>query len=192
MRVTFTRIKGNRYRIAIERQQGPPLEPRFAPGFDEYMPHDLAHYVVEEQFAIQLGVFGQLAAGGGGIFTPAPHDNSLHAKRTAKRVGAVGREDMARSERLVRLCVAEWQRRSGRLRRLPPDVEESAVTADELDTAVRRLDEVATKWHALEPGRSLVFDWPAGLTFNPARSHRGRQSPRRVANNTAPGRGRRP
>ena len=72
MRVTFTKVDTKRYAIAIVREHGPALVPRFAPGYDDLMPHDLAHYVVEEFFGIELGVWGQLAAGGGGIFTRLP------------------------------------------------------------------------------------------------------------------------
>jgi hypothetical protein len=73
------------------------------------MPHDLAHYLVEEYFEIELGVWGQLAAGGGGIFMPAPEDNSLRYQRRAARIGAIGREDMQRSERFVGITVAAWE-----------------------------------------------------------------------------------
>jgi hypothetical protein len=202
MRVLFTRAKGNRYRIAIEREHGPPLEPRFAPGYDDYMPHDLAHYVIEERFEIELGVFGQLAAGGGGIFSPAPKHDSLAAKRTARRLAAIGRADMERSERLVGLCVSEWQRRSGRRRStrardnlgeasLADGLADGLANASELDSAVRRLDEVAARWHGLEPGRSLTFEWPKHLTFNAASSHRGRQTQRLGPNKAGTKHGRR-
>ncbi|CAM3313237.1 hypothetical protein OCAE111667_03235 [Occultella aeris] len=62
MRVTFTKVDGKRYLVAIERERGPALVPRHAPGYDDLMPHDLSHYLVEECFEIQLGVWGQLAA----------------------------------------------------------------------------------------------------------------------------------
>ena len=64
MRVVFTKVDAKRYSIAIEREHGPALVPRPAPGYDDLMPHDLAHYVVEEFFGIELGVSRQLAAGG--------------------------------------------------------------------------------------------------------------------------------
>ena len=69
MRVTFTRTDVRQYAVAIEREHGPRLVARSAPGYDDLMPHDVAHYVVEEVFGIRLGVFGQLAAGGAGVFT---------------------------------------------------------------------------------------------------------------------------
>ena len=109
MQVTFTKADAKRYTVTIERENGPALVPRFAPGYDDLMPHDLAHYLVEEFFEIELGVWGQLAAGGGGIFTPAPEDNSLQYQRRSQRIGAIGRADMARSEQLVLVTVVTWE-----------------------------------------------------------------------------------
>jgi hypothetical protein len=66
MPVTFTKVDGKRYFVAIERGYGPPLlVPRSAPGYDDLMPHDLAYYLVEEHAGIELGVFGQVAYGDG-------------------------------------------------------------------------------------------------------------------------------
>jgi hypothetical protein len=180
MRVTFTRDGGRRYSIAIERERGPELVPRPAPGYDDHLPHDLAHYLVEEQFGLALGVFGRLAAGGGGMYTPAPADRSERYARTARRLAAAGRHDMGRSETLVYLCVSEWQRRTGRRATLPDGVDTSAAGPAELDRAVRRLDEVSRRWHALPPGGSLTFTWPAAFTVDPGGSRRGRRSARSV------------
>lgn len=161
MEVTFTKAAHQRYTITVEREHGPALLPRFGPGYDDRMPHDLAHYVVEEYFEIELGVWGQLAAGGGGMFTPAPEDNTLGYQRRVRRIGTVGRDDMARSERLVAQTVAAWRRGKDR---------------DE----VGRLDEVAARWHALQTGGSITFAWPRHLTFDAAGSHRGRRTSRRT------------
>ncbi len=179
MQVTFTKVDGKRYRVAIEREHGPALVPRFAPGYDELMPHDVAHYLVEESYEIELGVWGQLAAGGGGIFTPAPEDNTLRNQRRAQRIGAVGRADMARSEQLVVLTVRTWERSIGRVKQhtLPAPLE---VDPADLAAAVRRMTEVAEQWRALPSGGSLMFTWPRRLTFDAATSPRGRRSPRRT------------
>ncbi|HCB05370.1 MAG TPA: hypothetical protein PLZ93_19130 [Nocardioides sp.] len=174
MFVWFTKVDAKRYRITIDRQHGPPLLPRFAPGYDDLMPHDLAHYVVEEYFRIGLGVWGQLAAGGGGIFTPAPEDRSLRYQRRVERIGTVGRSDMARSEDLVVLTVDTWQRSTGRIngqtRHVDHDLDEETLAG-----AVRRMGQVSEQWRALARGDSLSFTWPAELTFNAATSARGRR-----------------
>jgi hypothetical protein len=179
MQVTFTKVDDKRYAVAIDREHGPALVPRFAPGHDDLMPHDLAHYLVEEHFEIELGVWGQLAAGGGGIFTPAPEDNNLRYQRRAQRLGAVGRADMARSERLVVTTVTAWERSIGRIRQhtLPPPLE---VDPDDLRGAVARMGEVAERWSALGRGRSLTFAWPGHLTIDPAKTQRGRRPTRRT------------
>jgi len=175
----FTKVDAKRYRVAIEREQGPALVPRHAPGYDDLMPHDVAHYLVEESYEIELGVWGQLAAGGGGIFAPAPEDNTLRHQRRAQRIAAVGRADMARSEQLVVLTVATWERSIGRVRQrtLPAPLD---VDPDELAAAVRRMTDVADQWRALPHGGFLEFTWPRRLTFDAATSHRGRRNPRRT------------
>jgi hypothetical protein len=181
MQVTFTKTDGKRYAVAIRREHGPSLLPRFAPGYDDRMPHDLAHYLVEEHFQIELGVWGQLAAGGGGIFTPAPDDNTLTVQRRAQRIGAIGRADMARSEQLVVITVAAWERTIDRVKHQAwPYATE--VDDEELRGAVRRMGGVADRWHSLPYGRSITFTWPRELTFNAAKCRRGRRaSPRSSA-----------
>ena len=178
VRVTFTKSSGRRYVVTVERERGPRLEPRFAPGYDDRMPHDLAHYLIEEQFGIRLGIFGQLAAGGGGIFAPAPAARTGRSRRSAQRLGRAGRTDMQRSERLVYHCVAEWELRTGRRRALPPVADAGTTTPAELDRAVSRLQDVARRWYALAPEESLTFTWPTSCTINPAGSPARRKAKR--------------
>ncbi len=174
MKVTFTKAGVKRYEVAIERENGPALVPRFAPGYDDLMPHDLAHYLVEEYFEIELGVWGQLAAGGGGIFWPAPSDNSMRYQRRAARIGAIGRVDMQRSEHLVVTTVAAWERTVGRTKH-QSFTHGAEVDAETLRGAVRRMAEVADQWRDLRLGGSLVFVWPKELTLDAAKSRRGRR-----------------
>lgn len=178
MQVIFTKVDDKRYSITIEREHGPALVPRRAPGYDDLMPHDLAHYVVEEFFEIELGVWGQLAAGGGAIFTPAPEDNSLKYQRRAQRIGAIGRHDMTRSEQLVVITVSAWERTINRVkhqtREFPVDVE-----AETLQGAIRRMDQFARRWQTLQHGAALTLTWPRHLTFDPSKSRRGRRGAKR-------------
>jgi hypothetical protein len=177
MQVTFTKADGKRYLIGIDRELGPPLLERYAPGYDDLMPHDLAHFVVEEHFGIELGVWGQLAAGGGGIFYPAAEDDSLQNRRRIERIGRTGRADMARSEDLVVLCVSAWERSIGRVKHQSRDVDVELTRVD-LRRAVARIDETAQHWQCLAYGGSLVRTWPSHLTFHPSRSQRGRSRER--------------
>jgi hypothetical protein len=185
MRVTFTQAGGRRYTVTIERDHGPRLVPRSAPGYDDHLPHDIAHYLIEETFGIELGVFGQLAAGGGGVFAPSPADRSGRTERTSRRIALAGRADMGRSERLVYRCVSEWEVRTGRRSRLAAGVDASMASAAEIERAVRRLDEVSARWRALPVGGSLTFEWPKRLVFDAAGSRRGRATERRNASSLA-------
>jgi hypothetical protein len=180
MKATFTKIDGRRYSISCTRENGPALAPRQAPGYDPYMPHDLAHFLVEEQFGIRLGVFGQLAAGGEGVFKPPTNDRSGRTRRTGARVAEIGRADMARSERLVALVQPLWELHSGRKPRTQAVVDTTLATPFEISATMERFDEVSAKWHALRPGESITLEWPEELTFDTAGSSRGRQTRDRV------------
>jgi hypothetical protein len=176
MKVTFTKMDSARYRVAITREHGPELVARQAPGYDAYLPHDLAHFLVELEFGLRLGVFGQLAAGGEGVFQPGPDDRTARTRRTAHRLAEVGRADMARSERLVALCQPLWEARSGRTSSRPAVIDMTLATPFEVDRAMKRFDEASARWHALAPGESLTYEWPDELTFRAGNSSAGRRS----------------
>jgi hypothetical protein len=181
MQVTFTKVEDKRYMVTIERDYGPALVPRFAPGYDALMPHDVAHYLVEECFEIELGVWGQLASGGGGIFSPAPEDNTLQNQRRVQRIGVIGRGDMERSEQLVAIAVAAWE---GSINGAKHPRREHPIQVDPaaLQAAVRRLGQVSDRWQALQSGGSITFVWPRHLTFDASKSRRGRRAPKRSPN----------
>jgi hypothetical protein len=73
MDVVFRRLNERQYGIGLirggKRDVGGDVGIRVAPG-DACVPHDLVHFVVEEQAELKLGIFGQCAAGGevGGFF----------------------------------------------------------------------------------------------------------------------------
>ena len=62
MLVTFTRTGERRYRIDVEGVVRSFMEP--AAGYDELLPHDIAHFIVEKYLGLQGAVYGRLAAGG--------------------------------------------------------------------------------------------------------------------------------
>lgn len=185
MQVTFTRSGGSRYLVTIDREHGPRLQPRYGPGYDEHMPHDIAHFVVEEQLGIRLGVFGQIAAGDSGLFAPNPSERRASDRRRGRsRIAVEGRPDIIRSELAVQRCVPEWLRRTGRGGHGPIGNLDVELAPAELERVVGRLEEVAGRWREIAVGGSLTLDWPGGAPAGsgrvsgsrPARS-RGR-SPR--------------
>jgi hypothetical protein len=165
MHVIFERVDDRRYRIGVQRDgrydTGPDVPVRGAPGHAD-VPHDLVHFVVEEQAGLRLGIFGQVAAGGdcGGFFAPRPGDRhpARDAKRSA-RVGRAGRSDVAASERLASLA----DRGS-----IAAEVNDE-VAPPLRDAINRRLAEVLNLWRATPPGDRLLLVWPDSLTIRNGR-----------------------
>ena len=65
MLVIFQRTGRRQYRVEVRRPPFVAVEMNPAPGYDDLMPHDMMHLVVESQLRIERGIFGQIAAGGG-------------------------------------------------------------------------------------------------------------------------------
>lgn len=95
--------------------------------------------------------------------------------RTAKRLGGAAHGDIGRSEALVGICVAVWRHRAHG-EPLPHYVGEADAARPGVAECVDRLDEVARRWHALQPGRSLTFSWPKQLTVDAGGSRAGRRT----------------
>lgn len=137
-----------------------------APGFDDFLPHDLLHFVAEAEWRLDGAVFGQLAAGGdAGTFWAVEkvankwkHRGEQLRKRRGGRAKGGGR-----SEVLAGVLEAAWNARHAR-RKLPHDWEErlelARVNPRHLERVVRSLDELAEQWHALHVGEALSLEWP--------------------------------
>jgi hypothetical protein len=143
-----------------------------APGYDDDIPHDLVHYVVEAELALGAGVFGR-AASGGGTFIPGqsghPRERARRQRRQRRReqslrgVDEATQGDMVTSERLAGICDLEWRRRHGQKpdpRRSPPPAALSATDEARVLRVVARLDALAPLWRALPIGGELAFVWP--------------------------------
>lgn len=181
MQVTFTKVRDRRYVLEVERERGPVLAPRQGPGYDEYLPHDAVHLIVESEAGLTQGVFGQLAAGRSNIFWPTdPADRRRQRRReTKRRASKAEGSEMARSELLASVCPPLWELRTGR-RATPPEwfssVEPGVLTSPLADRIMLRLDDFATRWHELSPGESMTVSWP--LRVRTARSVTPLRSPR--------------
>jgi hypothetical protein len=152
MHVTFTRTAARRYRVSVD---GPGLEPLYmdpAPGYDPRLPHDAAHFIVENELDIKGGIFGQLAAGGTAITF---HSEQLkNPKRTAKRGKAlpkVNRKDSLFSEHAVYVAQSRWESASIR-----PDTK---IPAANIARVCQRFDEFSLQWSKLPIGGSITLAW---------------------------------
>ncbi|MDQ6772466.1 MAG: hypothetical protein M3024_05690 [Candidatus Dormibacteraeota bacterium] len=176
MLVTFAKLSLRQYGVSAvldsgQRMLGPGPNGE-APGNDQHMPHDLAHFLVEAELGLRLGVFGQLAAGEAGIFRPEATERKAKRVRRGRQVRAAGRGDINASERLVWLCVSEWERLAGRrsqpMEMLPTNTGD--VPPERLERAISRLDLESARWRALEVGESMTLTWPPHLTVRPGKS----------------------
>jgi hypothetical protein len=172
MQVIFRRIAERRYAVIVEvpGEAAQTMSP--APGFDENIPHDLVHYVVEAELGLEAGVFGRAARGGGTFYAATATNSREQARRRrkqARREQALRREraheeQLNTSERLAYLCDIAWRRRHGQ-RPDPafwnPSSPVSALDAARVERVVSRLDKLAPLWNQLPVGGQLALTWPS-------------------------------
>jgi hypothetical protein len=163
MRVTFTKTGERRYGVLVERRYFPDLTMHPAPGFDEFLPHDLLHFVAEAEWGLDGAVFGQLAAGGdAGTFWPVD-PTLIRRTRRRQKLRRRGHPRGRRSELLAGALEVAWDARHGR-RPLPPDWDERLAAAraepERVSAVAASLDDLAERWHDLAIGDALTLEWP--------------------------------
>ena len=158
MRVTFTRTGERSYRVSVEGRGiiSSYLDP--APGYDPLLPHDMAHFVVENELGL-MGVFGQLAAGGNArTFRPSDKPKNNRAAKRGRRISTVGRRDAELSEKVIFLAQRTWMK--GDLTDVPTVKE---VSAADIDRICRQFEAVSSIWSRLRIGDSMTLDWTADI-----------------------------
>lgn len=148
-----------------------------APGYDDLVPHDMMHLVVESQLGLERGIFGQLAAGGGTFSViPQPSKTVREAARQRRRLNhrgekmmRDGRADCQRSEAAVYFCWQEWIARSNSndTRKETPSLPN--LSEDKLKQIFHHLDELSLYWSRLNIGDSMTVHWP-DLSVSPVDS----------------------
>jgi hypothetical protein len=141
VKVIFVKTGERRYAVQVGRDRYPDLRCGSI-GYDDWLPHDLLHFVAEAEHGLEGGIFGDLAAGGNArIFQPT--DRALVAKLWRRqRIRPTRLPDGRRSEELARELERGWRERT-------------------LSRGLQRtLDELAERWHALQVGGSLTLEWP--------------------------------
>ena len=192
MIIVFRRTGQRRYSVEAQRAGLPDIVMNPAPGYDNLMPHDMMHLVVEAQLGLTHGVFGQLASGGdaGTFHIPLMPDKSVRqtarARTRLKTRGAKllreGRDESARSERATYICWYEWLARSrsrelttraSAMARNARQVSNAAGTAEirvlnekKLGEICRHLDHLSSQWSRLEVGQSMAVRWPDLVLLN--------------------------
>jgi len=175
MDVLFRRTGERRYAVVVQVAGRPPQTMDPAPGFDDHIPHDLVHYVVEAELGLAAGVFGRAARGGGTFISVGSHERNARERTRQQRkqrrresslrsADDATQQHMATSERLAGLCDLAWRRRHGQRpdpSRGMPSEPLSPDDAGRIERVVARLDELASLWKELPVGGELVFTWPS-------------------------------
>jgi hypothetical protein len=169
MKVTFTKTAERRYRVSVE---GPGVVPSFmepAPGYDARLPHDMAHFVVENELGIAGGIFGQLAAGGHArTFHPSVKTRRKVAKQ-GDRMAHANRDDSMLSEAVVYLACTTW---SNGTHHKAPQVK--GVTAEDIERVCREFDAVSAVWSKLKVGESMTLAWRGAARVRRRQPHQKR------------------
>jgi hypothetical protein len=156
MNVTFTRTGERRYGVWVEGLGVVSSHMSPAAGYDDRLPHDMAHFVVENDLAIMGGVFGQLASGGHAhSFQPDVEQKNSRAAKRGDRVSAESRKDAEMSERVIDIACHAWTKRkyTGALVK--------GVTAEDIARICREFDSVSGIWSKLKVGESMTLKWTA-------------------------------
>ena len=154
MNVTFTRTAERNYRVSVE---GPGvvsswMEP--APGYDARLPHDMAHFVVENELGITGGIFGQLAAGGHArTFHPTDPKVTRKVVKRGKRLAVANRGDASLSEKVVYLACRTWNNAHSEVSPI------EGVSAEDIRRVCREFDAVSAVWSKLAVGGSMTLVW---------------------------------
>lgn len=169
MRVTFRKTHQRGYAVDISRMRAEDLTMNPAPGYDDLLPHDLVHLLVELHWELRDGIYGAVAAGGNaGTFRLAdgrPRKESVraHARAARRAARARGGCDMVRSEHLAGVVHAVWNaRRNGTA--LPdwyPRARSACgATESEIETAVQEAEALSQRWRQVQVGQAMAVDWP--------------------------------
>lgn len=185
MQVEFHKTGERRYGVIILRENRPTLTMNPAPGFDPLMPHDMLHFLVEQELGLRRGIFGQIALGGtAGTFHNMPSEksngrvDSRLRRKTSKRGGKLmktGLDDCAQSERATYICLYDWLSHSPdpKLRARAAemninfesimaqmtDSERTVFSQEKLAEIRRRMDELSERWSSLKVDQCLSLEW---------------------------------
>jgi hypothetical protein len=175
MVVVFRRVRERGYAVEVRRPGFPDLEMNPAPGYNQLIPHDLMHMVVEAQLGLNHGIFGQLATGGDAgtfhpVFTHGETSREIARVRTrvkerGRKLLREGRNDCARSERATFICSQYWMSQSQGKDAPANTVSESgALNQTKLTEICKHLDNLSSHWSKLEVGQSMTVHWPTLVT----------------------------
>jgi hypothetical protein len=167
--IEFFKPEGRRYRSVLHRPDGLLIE-LDGGGYNKVggpareLPHDLAHFVVEDGLGLDAGLWGVLAAGG--MFAHAKVIQGRRPPHAAKRAQAVvdaAGDRLSQAEMLTRfvcdVALDGAERDVARLQHAAGARWWRATTADQLSATCRALRDTSVRWRDLRPGAALTVHW---------------------------------
>ena len=152
MKVTFTKTGERRYKITVELPGRPTITMDPAAGFDERLPHDAAHFLVEDEFNIAGGVFGQLAMGGtANSFYPTDSKVERKSRKRGVKIAKANKADAQFVEHAIYAVQSRWEQQD-----IIPDTE---LSPKDIQRISSRFEEFAKVWTKIRIGRSITLEW---------------------------------
>jgi hypothetical protein len=169
LEITFAKKGLRDYQVFVRRDDGVLLQ---VESFDRptRLPHDMAHFVVENELRLEQGFWGLLAAGV--LFTNmrlAAGRLRPRAREQSRSVLKEAGQHPIEAEVLVSvmLSIAEeradddWQVVQARLKEVwkPRKSQRGPLSHDEVRRVCRELRIAEEQWRALSVGQSITFVW---------------------------------
>jgi hypothetical protein len=181
MFITFTRgQKKGTYATTALRDDGVLLQ---VPGSDRTfsLPHDLAHYVVEQELGLQRGFWGRVARGA--IYPGMTVLSGRQPPHAAQRSRMVIREDEQQGVQaevlvgvLLHIMHAAIENDEAAVRAMldnewrPRKPERGLPDRDEVQRACAALRQAERDWRGLEVGQSLTVTWQPAIAMKRRKS----------------------
>ena len=155
MKVTFTRTHARGYSVTVERPGSDPATMDPAPGYHERLPHDVAHFIVEDELQITGGIFGQFAARGtANTFFSSPSKRAKKDRRRGAEIARVNKKDALFLEHAIYAAQSRWEEHE-----IIPDTK---IPADKIARIIERFDQFAAEWSKLPAGGAITLEWTLG------------------------------
>lgn len=152
MKVTFTRIRERAYGVSVEGPKINSSEKSPAPGYDDRLPHDAAHFIVENELGIMGGVFGQLAAGGtANTFFSSDSKSPKKFRERGSRIARENKKDALFSEHAIYAAQSRWEKQD-----IIPDTK---IPQADIDHIISKFEEFAERWSKTPVGGSITLQW---------------------------------
>jgi hypothetical protein len=123
-----------------------------APGYHDRLPHDVAHFIVEDELKIAGGVFGQLAAGGNAnMFHADDPRETRKARKRGNDIAKANKNDALFSEHAIFAAQSRWEKQE-----IIPDTK---IQVDEIARIIDRFEAFSVRWSKLPVGGSIELIW---------------------------------